>query len=213
MLIRQNITTEEYFKLPYASNSNIKEAYKMFTASENAEIDTTKSFAFGSAFDALTTEQSEFSTEKLTDKEVSLLMPMRRLLEANMIYSACFKNADKQAVFIDKEFEIDLDGMNVVIPAKCKFDLWSNMLNFGGDIKSTVAASQTAFEKAAKMFKYNMQAAWYMDITRSNRFIIIGISKTKYKTFDIQIKRGDNAYIRGKKDYLFYARYWWMVNR
>lgn len=216
MVERLNLSNEEYFALFAASNSELRKADELFKSKENF-IDPTKAYRFGSALDALATDINDLKIKGMDDDEVKLLFPMRRALIKNPIYQALFAGQDTQAVFYDPQFPVNLDGREVTIPAKCKYDLWNEKLDkrkkFGGDLKSTDANSDQAFRDAIKFFQYNKQGAWYMDITRTDRFIIIGVSKRNFKTFVVQIRRGDKMYESGKKLYQQQAVSWWILNQ
>lgn len=209
---RLHISNEEYFKLPYASNSGLVEAHKLFQESENGQVDLTAAYRFGSAFDAIATDPNEYDSTDLTDPQVSILMPMRRALEKNSIYQAIFKNAASQVVFVDREFKVEINGLQITIPAKCKYDKWAFNLGFGGDIKSTQVTTQAQFAASVKFLNYDRQAAWYMDITGSERFPIIGVSKKNHKTFVVSIKRGDELYYTGRQKYQKLVPSWWKLN-
>lgn len=212
-LERLYISTEEYFKLPYASNSGLVEAHKLFQTSDKPEVDLKKAYRFGSAFDAISTDDpDEFDSSGLTDPEVSILLPMRRALEQNNIFKTLFKNADSQVVFVDREFGVEIDGMWVTIQAKCKYDKWNEKFGFGGDIKTTAVSTEAQFKAAAKFMNYDRQAAWYMDITQSPRFPIIGVSKRNHKTFVLNVNRGDDLYRQGKEKYQKLIPAWWKLN-
>ena len=204
---RLNINTQQYFDLPHASNSKIKEAHKVFQTHQTFTIDTTKAFREGSAFDALTTEIDQFNSNQV---DVNKLLKMQKALKENIYYKTLFNDADKQAVFIEDNLPIEYEGLSYTIPAKCKYDLFKEII--GGDIKTTVATSQEAFEKAALFLGYHVQGAWYMDIAQVDRFVIIGISKQNFRSFSIGIKRNDHLYNLGKELYQKYAVSWWKLS-
>lgn len=211
MLQRLYISDSEYFKLPHASNSGLKEAHKLFSASESGERDLTGAYEFGSAIDALLTNPGELNTKNLTNDQVRDILQMRKALSKDPTYNALCAKADTQAVFTHEAFPIDIDGMLTTIRAKCKYDFWQPKMNFGCDLKSTTAKEQSAFSAAAIFMKYPMQGAWYMDITGSDRFVIIGISKVNYKVFTFSIRRGDEHYTKGRAQYLYYSKSWWKL--
>lgn len=208
-----HISTQEYFDLPYCSNSGLKEAARFFKEGDMSPIESS-GFAFGSVFDALMTDITELDSSELSNSERISIINMRSAIIGNPIYSALFtgKDTETQVVWVDKELDVMIDGMPMQIPAKCKYDLWNNRLDFGADLKSTVAKTERSFKKAAKFFKYHMQAAWYMDISKTDRFVIFGISKENYKVFIININRGSEAYEAGRKAYEEYLPYWWRLS-
>jgi len=209
MLERLYITTEEYFALPHASNSGVKDAFALNTSRDVPRDPDNRAYKYGSALDALLTDPTVMDSRELTGEEKVLLHPMLRSLEKNNSYNALFKNADRQAVWVEGEFPISYDGLDLTIPAKCKFDWWINKLKFGGDLKTSESRTLEQFISAAKWFNYDQQAAWYMDITGSDRFLIIGISKWNFKTFEMAFKRGDANYLAGREKYMKCALSWW----
>lgn len=204
---RLQLTTAEYFALPHANNSGIKEAHELFLANNRGSYDLTKAYRFGSAFDALLTEPGELDLTGMEDSEVKTVLNMRKSLKENLIYNTLFQSHDHQAVFVEE------DDFYLGIKAKCKYDLWNEKLDFGGDIKTTTATTQSQFEAAAKFMDYPRQAAWYMDITNTARFVIIGISKVNLKTFVININKGSELYNAGKEQYELFAESWWKLNQ
>lgn len=210
-LQRLYISDDEYFALQACSNSALKEAYKIFGTGAVPSYNQ-NSFRLGSAVDALLTAPEGFSTADLSDDDAAHIMPMRTQLWKNTIYQALFRNAETQAVFVETDFALTIDGQTITVPAKCKFDVWNPKLGFGGDIKTTDAKNQAQFEAAASFFGYDLQAAWYMDVTKSNRFVIMGVSKHHpHPVFIISIKRDSEQYLAGKEKYEAYARPWWML--
>lgn len=216
------LTTEEYFSLPYASNSGIKEASKLMAGRDVGYDPGSRALIFGSALDALLTDPTLMDSLILEEGEKKLLFPMLRSVNNNNIFNVLLRPEDDtvpvkkrtrttQAVWVESHLPIQFDGMEVTIPAKCKYDYWNQKLYFGGDLKTTEARDQANFESAAKWFGYNQQAAWYMDITQSDRFIIIGVSKWNFKTFMITFKRDDEGYLEGKRKYTQCASEWWKL--
>lgn len=219
MLQRLKLTTEEYFALPYASNSGIKEADKLMHG-RDTEYASTPAYEFGSALDAYITDPLTLDTSMLTSAQRADVLNMNKAISANTTFKALFENyTDTQAVFVDTEFEVTFDGITVTIPGKCKFDWWNNMLGFGGDLKTTMAKDEKSFISAAKWFNYDQQAAWYMDITKSDRFVIIACSKINYHTFTMSFRRWidrdrciqDPYYLAGKAKYEGAAGSWWKL--
>lgn len=212
-----NCTSEEYFALPYASNSKMKEAHKMLCSGDIQEEEEIPAYYFGSAVDAFLTDPESIHTKSMPDDLRMKLIPMARAIEKNSIFKALFSRAagvEHQAVFVDMEFPIEFDGIKVTIPLKVKFDWWNPRkdLGFGGDLKTTTCKYEHQFRKAAVWFEYPMQAALYMDVTKTDRFPIIAVSSFNNATFNFSIKRGDDLYIAGRNKYLRAASSWWKLN-
>jgi hypothetical protein len=214
---RLYISTEEYFDLPYASNSGVKEAEKILGTGNFEEYVQTHSYYHGSALDALLTEPECIATKDMSEVQRQTLLPMARSIQADDTYKRLFHpdvGGEVQAVIVNLELPINVDGMPVTIPGKCKFD-WFNpgrVVNFGGDLKTTEASTQEQFESAAKWFHYPQQAAWYMDVSETDRFAFIGVSKKNFRIFKIFIKRGDPLYLSGREKYLRDSASWFKLN-
>lgn len=210
MLQRLYISTEEYFALPHASNSGVKEAHKLMNNKDTTRVET-RAYMFGSALDNLLTDPTIIDTQGLTSEEHALLNPMRRAIDKNPTYIALFKYAERQAVFTESHMPVNFDGLETTILGKCKLDWWPPKLRIPGDLKTTEARTWEQFKSAAKWFDYDQQAAWYMDVTNTDRFVIIACSKWNYATWEISYKRGDAAYQEGKKKYLRDSASWWKL--
>lgn len=214
---RLYISTEEYFALPYASNSGVKEAHSILNSGGIAPQDEVPSYYMGSSVDAVLTDPETIHTLNMSREERATIIPMARAIEKDATYQALFSpdaGGERQAVFVDMEFPITIDGMQVFIPAKCKFDWWNPKpkLNFGGDLKTTICKDQRAFDRAAEWFDYDQQGAWYMDISGSDRFVILAVSKYNYAIFKWSIKRGDKFYQSGREKYLRRSASWFKLN-
>lgn len=208
-----------YFGLPHASNSGIKDAHKMFTASDTGDWVPTRAFEFGSALDALLTNPGLTDTSMLTEEERQKLGPMRRSLHANKLFDTFFSEQlavkpEYQAVWLTDEFLFDLDGMPILIKSKCKYDFWQPKHHFGADLKTLDIKTQDEFESSFKFFKYPMQGSWYMDIPdpKPDRFLFFGVSKKNFKVFVKAMRRGDETYQEGKRLYTTYLKSWCKLN-
>lgn len=205
-MTRLYISTAEYFALPNASNSAIKEAHKAFIGGK--EYDPSLVYRFGSYFDNLITDIEELNSSGLEDNHIQAITGMRKKLLNNDIYKKLFHGQSKQAVFVD---EIDFMGFN--IKRKCKFDIYNDFFGFGADLKTTAAQTQSQFEGTISHLDYDQQAAWYMDISQTNRFPFFGISKFRpYNVFVFTIKRNDKLYNIGREKYETKLYSWIKIN-
>lgn len=210
-------TTEKYFALPYANNSGMKEAHKLLNGTDIARPDFMPSYYFGSALDAILTDPETIATAQMSDADRNRILPMCRALEKDDMYHRLFSHdagGERQAVFVEYEFECTFDGITVQFPMKVKYDWWNPRkdIKFGGDLKTTQAKSEQQFRAASKWFDYDQQGALYMDVTGSDRFLFIAISTSNHAIFRIPMKRGDAMYESGKKKYLRCASSWWTLN-
>lgn len=210
MLQRITLSDEDYFALPHASNSDLRSAYNFFQGKEsNFNMDALE---YGKTFDYLLTDISQIKVSAAQGNHFQDMIKMRRKLLSDNIYKAIFGKSEKQLIFTEDQFEIEIDGAKILFPARCKFDLWSDIVKFGGDIKTAAVRDQDSFESAAAFLGYNRQAAWYMDISKSDMFIIFGVSKINHKVFRITIRRGDDLYNKGVEQYKLFFPSWFKLN-
>lgn len=118
--------------------------------------------------------------------------------------SFVFQNAKVQYCFFRNSFQVTYEGYTFTMPAKCKLDLYRPRI-IGGDLKSTGCTSQGAFEDSIFHFNYDQQVAWYMDLARLDRFMVIGLGKHKkrgkHHVYIYAIDRGDKTYLSGLNKY------------
>lgn len=103
-------------------------------------------------------------------------------------------------------------GLVYHLDTRCKWDWWLSSFNFGGDLKTTFAESQTQFDEAIDFFDWDRSRAWYMDIAGSKQDFIYAISKKNCRIFKHFITdRKHPSYIRGKEKYEDLAFKWWQL--
>lgn len=202
------LNMDPYFLRPEVSFSMLKELkMKMagwsYAPSENA-------FAFGTLLDAIITEPDRIDfLRKTLDGEVvdgfEAALKMRKAFLADPFCRAVIQNAEFQKVSTGKR-PFNFEGVEFELDCRCKWDWFGTI---PGDLKSTAATSEKQFYTACEHFDYFASRAWYMDLGQTDNDILIGISKINFKIFKIKIKRGDELYLRGKKQYESMAfKYW-----
>jgi len=157
-------------------------------------------------FFKLTVDEIQYTKEQFELAEAMKKAFLKDPLCANLL-----KLSSTQSVSIHPNFQIEFEGVEFVLPARCKWDLLISRHNWGADIKSTTATTQKQFVEACYYFDYNRQRAWYMDIIGSDQDMLIGISKVNQKVFKLPIKRGDEFYNSGKQQYQELAFKWWSL--
>lgn len=174
-------------------------------------------YRFGNLIDALITEPERcdhlnrrVDGEQFTKEEWDLAYAMLKAWRKDELCMMFSRLGVGQKVFTHDAFNIEYMGVEFSLPVRCKFDLWVGNLNFGADVKSTVATTQSAFENSIVHFDYERQAAYYMDLSKSDKFLFAGISKKPpHKIFKVAVKRGDALYNSGKQKYSELAfKYW-----
>lgn len=208
---------DAYFDRPEISNSDLSNLKDLLYP--KAEIgDKERAYAFGTLLDNLITEPNKVDLFNLTvqycdysftadDFELAKAMKMAYMKDSfcRMIND----NADFQAIEVKHNWPIEYNGFGFTLDVRCKWDLLVRSWKMGGDIKSTTAETQSQFEAACEHFDYFRSRAWYMDITGTDKDMLIGISKKNCKVFKIPINRGDKLYNKGKEEYQFLAfKYW-----
>jgi len=148
--------------------------------------------------------------EQYTKEDFSKARKMREAFMKDAFCREFIAKAEFQK-FMSKNMQIDYEGFKFQMQTRCKWDIWIQIMNYGGDIKSTTATSQKQFEDACRYFDYDRQRAWYMDISGARQDVLIGISKENFKVFKLFIKRGDDFYNSGKMKYEDLAFKWWMI--
>lgn len=208
----------DYYKLPFVSNSELTELHnEMYGISKPENI--AYIFGMGNLVDAMITEQHKVDYQNLTVKGVEDVAftlndferaeKMKEVFWSDPALSDLFPQMRYQYVYVRNSFEINHDGFVFTLPVKIKLDgIIRNVL--GADIKTTSATSYRAFIAALKNFHVDRQVAWYMDIAKLDKFILIGVSKklNKYKKpelFKFAVQRGDEFYNSGKDKYQYLA--------
>lgn len=206
------IGTDSYYLRDEISNSDLSSLLDREKLYNLEQI-----YRFGNLVDAMITEPSrvdhlnrQVDGEQFTEQEWATAYFMYNSFRKDEMCQALLKISEGQRVFTDDNFEIECQGVVFTIPARCKFDLWMIGLNYGADIKSTACENEKQFKNAIDHFDYDRQASYYMDISKSDKFLFIGISKMPpHKIFKVAIKHGDELYNSGKQKYSELAfKYW-----
>ena len=202
---------DPYFSRPEVSNSMLTELkYKM---SGRELPDMTEIFTFGNLVDAMITEPDRIDWwRKLMDgepaKDFDRALKMYRVANEHKLVRDIINKSKKQHVSVaDRDFRhLNVDFS---LSCRCKWDFFGHI---SGDIKSTAAVNQKQFEAACMYFDYPRSRAWYMDIEKTGRDLIIGISKVNFKVFFVPIERNDHLYNLGKSQYMELAFRYWAIN-
>lgn len=210
------IGTDAYYSRAEVSNSDLSDLRKYFLNIEQLH-DLEEAYRFGNLVDAFITEphrcdhlKFRVDGEQFTRFEWDCARKMLNAFRANEMCMNLLKQSSGQCVK-EKLMQMEFQGVRFELPVRCKYDLWSDLLKWGGDIKSTTATTQEQFEKAVEFFDYDRQRAFYMDISHASKDILIGISKKNFKIFIVPITRESEIYKRGKEKYLEWAfKYWYL---
>ena len=204
------MTALDYFDRKEVSNSMLSKLWEYLNGSERPE--PFNAYRLGTLCDLMITEPERVDFIRLeaggytyTQEEFDNTVKMKRAFFADPLCKKLFENSTCQKVMIRKDQPFQYGGLKFTLYTRCKWDLWMDAWKWGGDIKSTTATTQKQFEAACKMFDYDRQRAWYMDIAESEQDILIGISRVTKQIFKLPIKRGDVFYTSGKQKYEYLA--------
>ncbi|MDD5855280.1 MAG: PD-(D/E)XK nuclease-like domain-containing protein [Prevotella sp.] len=216
------MNTDDYYKRSEVSNSDLTELKNMLHPGLQ-HGDKEAAFKFGSLVDALITEPDRVNYYLRTVDDVEYDeddfrhgLEMKRALESeakrDAFLAKVLELADTQRCMVNKQQQFEYGGFPFALDTRCKWDWYLSRYNFGGDLKTTAASSQSEFDEAVDYFDWDRSRAWYMDIAHSDRDFIYGISKKNCKVFKRFINRGDETYRRGREKYEELAFKWWLLN-
>lgn len=213
---------DAYYQRTEVSNSDLT-ALKELLHPRPAFGDREAAFRFGSIVDAIITEPARVDFLSMTvdgepvDRDEFLhAREMQRALRAEArrdpFLARVLATADTQRYMIRQGQVFENGGFRFTLDTRCKWDWWLEAPHFGGDLKTTAAATQAEFEQGVDFFDWDRSRAWYMDIAGSDRDFIYAISKKNCRVFKLFINRGDSVYARGREKYEDLAfKYWCFV--
>lgn len=213
---------EEYYNRSEVSNSDLTEL-KNILHPRMQFGDKEAAFRFGNLVDAIITEPARVNFYRLmvddvqyTSEEFIHAQEMHKSLriEAHRdpFLAKVLAEAETQCFMVNHGQQFEYGGFPFSLDTRCKWDWWLKRFHFGGDLKTTFAASQAEFDEAVDYFDWDRSRAWYMDIAQSNRDFIYAISKKNCKIFKKFIERGDEIYSRGREKYEELAFQYWCFN-
>lgn len=211
---------DTYYQRDEVSNSDLTEL-KNILHPRIQHGDKEAAFRFGSLVDAVITEPARVDYYRLTvdDEQYSedefrhageMLKALRAEARHDGFLSRVLENAETQRAMANKGQQFTYCGFPFTLDTRCKWDWWLG--SFGGDLKTTFASTQQQFEEAVNFFDWDRSRAWYMDIAGSGMDFIYAISKKNCRVFKKFIKRGDEAYNRGREKYEELAFQYWCLS-
>jgi hypothetical protein len=208
------IGQDSYYSRPEVSNSDLS-ALKNYFMPKDYVMDVTAAYRFGNLIDAMITEAHRcdhynlrVDGEQFSYTEWAHAGEMRKAFLkdpfAQQIMKVCSGQAVKHGIV-----KLDYEGIFFELFMRCKYDLWADVLRYGGDIKSTTATTQKQFEEACRHFDYDRQRAVYMTLSGAQKDVLIGISKVNLKVFKLFIDRKSEFYLSGMQKFRELAfKYW-----
>jgi len=198
--------SDPYFLRHEVSNSDLSEMWRI-VCPPKIQIDLKTAYRLGTLFDIMVTEPKKanhylkkIESEQYTDDEWNNAVKMLNSFRGDPMCMALLGACEGQRIF-SRDMDFDCYGVKFTLPTRVKYDLFEKINHYGVDLKSTAATTYKTFIAACKNFDYHRAAAWYMDVSQSDQFCIIGVSKKNYKIFKLFIKRGDDLYLEGKDRY------------
>lgn len=213
---------QSYYSRPEVSNSDLTQL-KNLLHPRLQYGDREAAFRFGSLVDALVTEPNRVNRYRFTVDDVQysedefehatqMLRSLRLEARRDAFLAKVLETADTQRCMFNKRQQFQYGGFSFSLDTRCKWDWFLTPYGFGGDLKTTFASTQKEFDEAVDFFDWDRSRAWYMDIARSDRDFIYGISKKNGCVFKKFINRDDAIYKRGREKYEELAfQYWCLI--
>ena len=212
---------QSYYSRPEVSNSDLTQL-KNLLHPRLQYGDREEAFRFGSLVDALVTEPFRVNRYRFTVDDVQysenefehatqMLRSLRSEARRDAFLAKVLETADTQRCMFNKRQQFQYGGFSFSLDTRCKWDWFLTPYGFGGDLKTTFASSQKEFDEAVDFFDWDRSRAWYMDIARSDRDFIYGISKKNGCVFKKFINRDDAIYKRGREKYEELAFQYWCL--
>ena len=178
---------QSYYSRPEVSNSDLTQL-KNLLHPRLQYGDREEAFRFGSLVDALVTEPNRVNRYRFTVDDVQytedefehatqMLRALRSEARRDAFLAKVLETADTQRCMFNKRQQFQYGGFSFSLDTRCKWDWFLTPYGFGGDLKTTFASTQKEFDEAVDFFDWDRSRAWYMDIARSDRDFIYGISK------------------------------------
>lgn len=213
------MSNSDYYSRSEVSNSDLtalKEALHPMMQYGDREA----AFRFGSIVDAMVTEPERVDYiaktvdgQKCIEDEFLHACEMHHALMKESLKDDFLRKvldkASTQTVMVRQKQQFEYCEFNFHLDTRCKWDWYLG--TFGGDLKTTSAATQKEFDEAVDHFDWDRSRAFYMDIAGSDYDFIYAISKKNCKVFKKFIDRKDKTYERGKDKYSELAFYYWML--
>ena len=210
-----------YYDRPEVSNSDLTQL-KNLLHPRLQYGDREAAFRFGSLVDAMVTEPGRVNHYRRTvdgvqypedefDHATEMLRSLRHEARHDAFLRKVLETADTQRCMFNKAQRFQYGGFTFTLDTRCKWDWYLPRAGWGGDLKTTFAATQKEFDEAVDFFDWDRSRAWYMDIAGSDRDFIYGISKNNGCVFKKFIARGDEIYKRGREKYEELAFHYWCL--
>lgn len=194
-----NTEQEAYFlQTDYLSNSTLKAAVDEYEGRSKPD-NLDEIFEFGRLVHHIALEPEK--ADRFHDNWDQAFGMANALLENRLTKMFLEMGGNKY----EHEFYRTING----VKRRCKCDFFNEPTNTIIDFKGLASTSKNSFLNAIQFFDIDQQAAWYIDTTGAEKFIVIGVSKKQkkvagksfYPTWEHVIRIGSEDYIKGRLKY------------
>ena len=198
------VSSNGYFDREELSNSQLS-TYKSLLEGHVGINYSKDALLLGSVVDAVLT-----ASEMPNDIPIEV-MELAEAMAASFMANKANKNIvdtwSSQVAFVS-DIEYHYGCETGIVTGRCLTDFYNERFKIIADLKTTSASTDKEWDKAVVEFAYYRQAAWYMNITKSDTFVLLAVSKHKpHNLFKTVIKRGDELYNNGFKEYSAICHY------
>lgn len=216
------MTNQEYHsKTEYISKSLLDQIHKSpahyLAYIQGEKQPPTAAMIFGSLVHSLVFNQADYAVIPECDRRTKegksiyeqflaesqgkeLIVTAAQLEQATAIKNAVLAHP-KAALLIEQgQAELPIFGEIEGLPARCKVDFLNTRFNVCIDLKTTASAAPEEFSRSVWNYRYHVQAAFYLDLTKASRFIFIAVDKEQ--PYNVELYELDEEAIeKGRKEY------------
>lgn len=208
-----------YFSHPFVSNSDLSRLKVELGTQE--EPDYSEALRFGTLVHALILEPHTVDLIRrqvvgagytYTQEELNTARKMRTSFLADSFCASLLANCETEVEMYNAGTRFSHQGVEFTLDTRRKYDLWSAVAGWGGDLKSTTATTQAGFEAAIDRFHYDRARVFYAAGPGAVQDCIIGISKVApYRVFKVFMKSGDRLWQSGERKMQELAFKYWSI--
>lgn len=158
-----------------------------------------QAFTFGTLVHTIILEPHKLDMAAYPQEDITTAKKMRDAFHKDPFCSNLLANSEKEVEMYNEATPFEYNGITFTLNTRRKYDLWSSVAGWGGDVKSTTATTQQQFEQAIDMFDYDRARVFYAKGPMVDRDVIIGISKKNFKVFKIFMRKGDPMWTKGEE--------------
>lgn len=206
-----NLGNELYFIHPFVSNSDL---LKQLPPAQYTP-DLRRAFARGTLLDAIETspQYANFMSLRVTgydwqytQSDFYAACRMRDALHKEKYYQDLKSLCIGQEEVYRKGVQFEHEGLSFTLDCRIKYDLWSPLMHWGLDLKTTAATTHSQFLQCIDRYRYDQQRAFYMHVGDARRDLLVAVSWVNYKVFVVPIQKNDTIHTCGyrKMSYLAY---------